>query len=145
MRIKRALVIVLVGVLLIITSIVGACAQQTPTQQTPNQQTPNQQTPTQPAPAMTTINIIFDYGTANLGVLYGGGFEPRNISVSVGSTVTWNNTDAWHVHHSVVSSDGLFNQRLTYGESFSYTFTQKGSFTYQDPLYDNMDGTVIVK
>lgn len=140
MRIKRTLVIVLVGVLLIITSIVVACAQQTPIQQTPTQQTP-----TQPAPVMTTINIIFDYGTANLGVLYGGGFEPRNISVSVGSTVTWNNTDAWHVQHSVVSNDGLFNQLLLYGESFSYTFTQKGSFTYQDPIYDNMDGTVFVK
>lgn len=145
MRIKRGHVIALVGVLLIIISIVGACAQQAPNQPVPAQQTPAQPAPTQPAPVMTTINIIFDYGTANLGVLYGGQFEPRNISVSVGSTVTWNNTDAWHVQHSVVSNDGLFNQRLTYGESFSYTFTQKGSFTYQDPLYDNMDGTVIVK
>ena len=134
MRIKKALVIVLVGVLLIITSIVGACAQQTPTQQTP----------TQPEPVMTTINIIFSFSNANLGALYGGEFEPRNISVSVGSTVTWNDTDTWHVQHSVVSNDGLFNQSLTYGESFSYTFTQKGSFRYQDPLYDNMDGTVIV-
>ena len=94
---------------------------------------------------MTTINIIYDFGTANLGVLYGGGFVPRNVAVSVGSAVTWNNTDTFHAQHSIVSNDGLFNQSLAYGESFTYTFTQKGTFTYQDPSYDNMDGAVIVK
>ena len=128
MRMTRIIGILLIGILLIL----GACA-------------PTQQTPTQPAPAMTAlVKIISDPQQAQaLGTLYGGEFSPVNIAVSVGGTVTWNNTD--NNAHSLSSDDGLFNQLLLPGESFSYTFTQNGSFNYHDPLYATMKGTVIVE
>lgn len=73
---------------------------------------------------------------------YGGEFEPRILTVPVGTMVTWNNED--NKDHTVISRNGLFDKRLTAGESFSYAFTQPGSFNYYDLLYGNMDGTVYV-
>lgn len=92
------------------------------------------------------INIINDPQVAQgQGALYGGEFRPRNIDVSVGATVTWNNTDTARPVHMVVSNDGLFNKTLNFGESFSYTFTRTGTFAFSDPNYDNVDGTVTVQ
>ena len=131
MRITRALVSIPVGVLLIIITItVGACAPKP--------------APPPPAPMTALINITPTEHFRVGGHLWGGQFSPRIIAVSVGATVTWNNTDEVGLFHSVVSNDGLFSNNLTYGESFSYTFTQNGTFNYEDPTRDNMDGTVIV-
>ncbi|MDO8579107.1 MAG: hypothetical protein Q7R50_08035 [Dehalococcoidales bacterium] len=44
----------------------------------------------------------------------------------------------------MVSRDGLFNAKLQSGESFSYTFTQNGTFNLVDDQYNDMDGTVYV-
>ncbi len=96
-----------------------------------------------PPPNKATINIIFDRAVAQgLGVLYGGQFRPVDVSVAVGGTVTWNNTDT--KDHTVVSRDGSFNTTLQSGQSFSHTYTQNGSFDYYDPGFDGMDGTVYV-
>lgn len=132
MRITRTLTILFVGLLLI---IIGGCAS-------------TRQTPTPPAPAPMTlpmaslIKIISDPQLAQGIGPYGGEFRPRTITVSVGAVVTWNNTDT--KGHTVTSNDGLFNKRLAYGESFSYTFTERGSFTYHCDLYD-MTGMVNVE
>ena len=92
------------------------------------------------------INIVNDPMAAQgAGALYGGQFRPRETNVSVGATVTWNNTDNVHTVHTVVSQDGLFNTTINYGESFNYTFTHNGTFAFLDPNYDNLDGAVIVQ
>ena len=100
-------------------------------------------TSTQPAPKAALIEIISDED-ANLAIGgYGGGFQPRIITVALGAMVTLNNTDG--KEHTVVSKDGLFDKHLEYADSFSYTFTQRGSFAYYCRLYDSMDGKIIVE
>ena len=90
------------------------------------------------------INIVNVPGPeAAGGGLYGGVFIPRNITVSVGATVTWNDTDPAHAMHHVICT-GLFSKTLKWGDSFSYTFTQNGTFNYYDDFYDNLDGTIVV-
>jgi hypothetical protein len=131
MQKTRTITTTLVGVSLLSICILGACAPK--------------QVPPPPAPMTAQINIIIGPNAVGLGALYGGEFSPRNVTVSTGGTVTWNNTDSVHSKHDLISNDGLFNTTLQYGESFSYAFTQNGSFNYHDDLYDNMDGTVIVK
>lgn len=120
----------LAGALAIISGIPGGCASA-------------RQTPAEPPPMTALIKIILDpeqfMGVDN----YRGEFQPRIITVALGGTVTWNNTD--RRVHTVVSRDGLFDERLEYADSFSYVFTQNGSFAYYDKLYDNMDGVVNVK
>ena len=114
------------------------------TRPAPAQLTPAQPTPAQsdPPPAMAvmvkiTCDVIIEETVSN----YNGEYTPRNITVPVGTTVTWNNTDV--KEHSVVSDDGLFSANLEVGETFSYTFTKPGIFVYRSDIYA-LDGKVTV-
>lgn len=99
--------------------------------------------PVPPPPAAVTVNIIYDRAVGQgRGVLYGGEFRPREISLAAGGTVTWNNTD--NQPHTVISRDGLFDMTLQSGDSANFTFTQNGTFNYYDKLYDDLDGTIHV-
>jgi len=77
-------------------------------------------------------------------------FVPAQIQVPLGTTVTWTNQDS--TPHSVTfspvvptSTDNWESGLLYPGQSFSYTFTSRGTFQYrcQEHPYD-MTGTVIV-
>ncbi|MDO8716235.1 MAG: hypothetical protein Q7J73_05445 [Dehalococcoidales bacterium] len=131
MRMVKIIVILLGGALLIITGITGACSS---TRQTPRQTAP---------PMAATVIILAEPEQRMAGFNYEGDFRPHTTKVALGAAVTWNNTD--NIVHTVVSDDGLFNQRLQPGESFSYTFTQNGSFKYRDVLYGGMDGIIYVE
>jgi len=71
-------------------------------------------------------------------------FNPSQLTVAVGTTVTWINQDT--VSHRVVHQPGkgeteLFHSdRLDPGQSFSYTFTQPGKYFYTDPQYAGGSG-----
>ncbi|MDO8716696.1 MAG: hypothetical protein Q7J73_07830 [Dehalococcoidales bacterium] len=69
-------------------------------------------------------------------VLVDGGEEwsPSTVSVSAGGVVTWANTGN-SFSHALISGEGLFNQVLSPGQSFNYTFTHNGTFTYHDDPY----------
>ena len=71
-------------------------------------------------------------------------YAPVTITIKVGTTVTWTNKDS--VRHTVTSDTGLFDSGLFgKGESFSYTFTETGTFTYFCTPHPYMKGTVIVE
>jgi len=70
-------------------------------------------------------------------------FEPFNITVSVGATVTWTNND--EVSHTVTSDDMSFESEvLTNGETFQFTFTEAGQYFYHCALHPEMHGVVTV-
>lgn len=73
-------------------------------------------------------------------------FSPDNITVKVGSTVTWTNQDS--TDHSVTSDDGVTggpdSQLLTKGQSYSFTFSKAGTYTYHCKIHSDMTGTVVV-
>jgi len=66
--------------------------------------------------------------------LIGWNYIPDTLNVTVGSTVTWNNTT--NDYHTVTSDDGTFNGRLGKGESFNHTFTAPGTYGYHDTATD---------
>ena len=73
-------------------------------------------------------------------------FVPSSITVPSVSTVFWINTDS--IVHNVKSVDGLFNESLTPGESFGYTFNKPGTFSYYCEDHDgnaSESGTVVVR
>lgn len=71
-------------------------------------------------------------------------FQPSEIRVPVGSTVTWDNQDS--VVHDVTARDGMFDSgNLSRNETFSYTFEQTGTFEYYCTLHPYMEGKVIVE
>jgi plastocyanin len=71
-------------------------------------------------------------------------FGPTELTVTVGTTVTWTNRD--DIPHTVVSTDKVFKSKvLDTDEKFSYTFTQVGSFPYFCSIHPKMTGKVVVK
>ncbi len=72
-------------------------------------------------------------------------FDPSTITVKKGTKVTWTNDD--NVDHTVTSDSGiaLNSPILSQGQSFSYTFTDSGTFGYHCKIHSMMKGAVIVE
>jgi len=68
-------------------------------------------------------------------------FSPATQTIKVGSTVQWQNTTS--VPHTVVGF-GKDAGLIPSGKTFSYTFTQAGTFSYVCSYHPGMTGTIIV-
>jgi plastocyanin len=72
-------------------------------------------------------------------------FNPANITVKVGTTVTWTNNDS--ATHTVTETDGQNGPNsgnLEPGKSFTFTYDTAGTFKYHCAIHPNMTGTVTV-
>ncbi len=105
--------------------------------------------------------------TASLTVeITATGFSPDSLTVHAGDTITWLNTHSVHswpasathpLHREYPGSDiakcsstqrsSIFDacQRLAQGGSYSFTFLEKGSWTYHDHLNPSHTGTIVVE
>jgi predicted lipoprotein with Yx(FWY)xxD motif/plastocyanin len=76
-------------------------------------------------------------------------FNPRELTVPVGTTVVWQNEDT--DVHTVTADDGAFDSgNMANGAEFSFTFTQAGTYPYYcaphgAPGGQGMAGTIIVQ
>jgi plastocyanin len=71
-------------------------------------------------------------------------FDPSNVTVPVGTTVTWTNLDS--ASHTVTSDIGVFESgTLGPNATFSYTFNSRGTFNYFCSLHPSMKGKVVVE
>ena len=71
-------------------------------------------------------------------------FAPEDITVAVGTTVTWTNND--NFTHSVRLLDGGEVQMMKPGESVTNAFPGPGLFRYDCSLHPNdMSGSVLVE
>ncbi|NUR57845.1 MAG: cupredoxin family copper-binding protein [Catenulispora sp.] len=81
----------------------------------------------------------------NAVAIQGFAFAPANLSVKVGTTVTWTNKDSdAHTVTSQGSGGPLQSKALATGESFSYTFTAPGTYSYLCTIHPFMTATVTV-
>lgn len=70
-------------------------------------------------------------------------YQPSEIEVEVGTTVTWTNEDSFD--HTVTSQGAGFDSgNIGAGEEFSHTFNQTGTFDYTCTIHPSMQGTVEV-
>ena len=73
----------------------------------------------------------------------GFAFDPPELTVAVGSTVTWTNQDGFA--HTASSKDGTFDSgELPNAGTFSFTFDTAGTFAYICNIHPSMSGTVVV-
>jgi plastocyanin len=73
-------------------------------------------------------------------------FGPVELTVPVGTTVTWTNRD--DIPHTVVSTDDpkTFKSKvLDTDEKFSFTFSKAGTYPYFCSIHPKMTGKVIVQ
>ncbi|MBV8906921.1 MAG: cupredoxin domain-containing protein, partial [Acidobacteriia bacterium] len=70
-------------------------------------------------------------------------FAPKQISVGVGTTVTWTNRD--DVPHNVTSTERKFTSPvLDTDQTFSFTFKEPGSYPYYCKIHPMMTASVQV-
>lgn len=75
----------------------------------------------------------------------GFAFQPGTVTIQVGDTVTWTNNDG--TPHTATSTDNpaLFDGQMAPGGSFSFTFSDAGTFDYVCKIHPAMQGTVVVE
>lgn len=70
-------------------------------------------------------------------------FNPKDLTVPAGTTVTWTNLD--QVAHTATADKGEFNSgNLNPGESFSFKFETAGTYVYNCSYHPTMQGTITV-
>ena len=70
-------------------------------------------------------------------------FTPAELTVKVGTTVTWTNHD--DIPHTVVSAGKFRSKAMDTDDSFSFTFTTAGEYKYFCSLHPHMTGTIKVE
>lgn len=125
-----AAIIIIVAAVVAVIALTGNDKSATPTKDTTNNSSNTQQSTQAEATDSVTIK---DFA-----------FSPVAITVKVGTKVTWTNQDA--VGHTVTvdSGSGPDSPLLDQGQSYSYTFSKAGTYTYHCTPHPYMKGTVIV-
>lgn len=122
--------IVVFFLLLTSTLTLGGCSLYSGTQNTTQNLWISPTSTQEPTTKSNTINI------QNFS------FNPGVLTVKKGDTVTWTNNDS--SPHQIKSAS--FNSsQLTNGQSFSFTFTNSGTFDYSCAIHPAMTGKIIVK
>jgi plastocyanin len=71
-------------------------------------------------------------------------FNPQQITVKAGDTVTWVNHD--DIPHTVTSKTMTFRSKaMDTDDKFSFTFATPGKFDYFCSLHPHMTGTIVVE
>ncbi len=72
-------------------------------------------------------------------------FEPRDVTVKVGATITWKNLE--DVGHNVVAEEGADFESDTFGKGGTYEFKAEkaGSVKYVCTIHPGMQGTITVE
>ena len=70
-------------------------------------------------------------------------FEPAQLTVKVGQTVTWANRD--DIPHTVVCAGKFRSKTMDTDGTFSFTFTAPGDYKYFCSLHPHMTGVVKVE
>src|SRR3989338_5290692 len=133
-------VMILIGLFLF---LIAGCSQKNAGQATSNNK---------------VVNEIDDSG--NIVEITSEGFNPSTLTIESGETVTWVNkgtsqpwpASAVHPSHNIYpESGGCIGSKfdacrgLKQGETYSFTFNQKGAWKYHDHLSAGSTGTIIVE
>lgn len=109
--------------------------------------TPQADVPTASAPAADD-DAATEPSSGDAVLVQGFRFQPAELTVAPGATVTWTNED--DIRHTATSGepgtpDGTFAVSLDgKGSSGSFTFAEAGTYAYYCEVHESMRGTVVV-
>ena len=98
-----------------------------------------------------TTNVEILKPPANTVWIMSGSFTPSVLTIEVGEKVTWVNKDdfirrvASDPHPNSTDLPELVSNDLEKGESFSFSFTEEGEWSYHDYLNPIKHGKIIVE
>ncbi|MES2211056.1 MAG: plastocyanin/azurin family copper-binding protein [Chloroflexota bacterium] len=98
----------------------------------------------------TAPSVLVSQGPANPGAgastvaIIDNAFQPADLTVKVGTTVTW--TNKGQRGHTVSTSDGGFGSdgTLKSGATYSRAFDTAGTFAYFCAIHSSMKATITV-
>jgi len=130
----KKLILLIFGLL-----IFAACAPQT---QMPSQMAPQVTTQVKPADGTPAGK---DFNSPNAVEIKDFAFNPSEITIKAGETVTWTNGDS--APHTITSDSGteLASDPINNGQSYSHTFDKAGEYDYHCSIHTMMKGKVIVQ
>ena len=102
--------------------------------------------PMAPADAAPESSSQADAATAEVSVnIQGMAYQPASLTIKIGTKVTWTNND--RAPHTVTSMDSgpLASGSLNFGDSYSMTFNEPGTYTYYCKFHPRMRASVIVE
>jgi plastocyanin len=70
-------------------------------------------------------------------------YEPGALTINVGESVTWVNTDGVP-HTSTAALNHLWGNVMTTADAFTYTFDTPGTYAYFCEIHPAMTGTITV-
>jgi plastocyanin len=101
-------------------------------------------------PSGAVGNVSAPAGTEEQVTVRDGSFEPSEITVAEGTTVTWVNED--EQGHTVTNGEGgapaaepLFDEPLNAEQTVSYTFEEPGTYPVTCRVHHDMQMTVTVE
>lgn len=107
--------------------------------------TSSEATPTPTASVAATASPVSDATSAAVEIK-NFAFSPATITVKKGTTVTWTNQDS--MNHTVTSDAGIIggpnSQQFGQGQTYSFTFSDLGTYSYSCQIHPKMTGTVVV-
>jgi plastocyanin len=93
---------------------------------------------------ITTSTIASSFSTYEV-IIADYELSPLNLVIHKGDTVRWTNQEGI-VHHLVSDKENEIDSSFLYpGQSYSHSFTNKGTFSYHCYLHQSLSGTVIVE
>jgi len=91
------------------------------------------------AAAATTVNTTHTSITRVNANIIDNAFDPHNIVVAPGTTVTWTNHGT--TMHSIVADRGSFSSGpIPVGGTYSQVFSETGTYVYYDPAFGTAGG-----
>ena len=99
-----------------------------------------------------SATVLADCGVASVALaadqavaISGFSFSPGSVTIAVGDTVTWTNSDAQA--HTATADDGSWDTgTLANGASGTITFSTAGTFAYECSIHpQQMRGLVVVE
>lgn len=90
--------------------------------------------------APVTIRVVADPNTV-------GAFNPKDATAKVGDTVLWSFDDPLNSHTATSDSGDpadFDSGALSQGQTFTFTFTKPGKYTYHCSLHSQMTGSITV-
>ena len=97
--------------------------------------------PSPTPPGALSSSVAIPAGASSLG---NRAYTPDDLNVTVGTTVTWMNTDSVP-HTSTSDATGWNSGTLAPGGQFSFVFQTAGTFPYHCTIHPGMIGTVVVR
>ena len=97
--------------------------------------------------ALMAASVLFAQADSPMSTLsiHNFTFTPQTLTVKAGTTVTWINKD--DIPHGIASSNTAFKKSgaLDTDDSYSFTLTTPGTYSYFCYLHPHMVGSIVVE